>query len=197
MIWRDETLAEHLRKINNRPQPKSVGLHEIAERPLEMAETDETHFDFKVRDSVTGKIGMPSVLLICDQRTGMPLGRNVGIGAANAERARLMMLNAIEPKSPIKFVGGMQFVSPARGLMNAVTGDLGAIFTADDFVLRLADLGIETASTPPRMPELKGRIGVSTASSRAGCACGGVAHRLKAVRAGRRETRSMGPMRWS
>ena len=68
------------------------------------------------------------------------------------------MLNAIEPKSPIKFVGGMQFVSPARGLMAAVTGDLGAIFTADDFVLPLADLGIETASTPPRMPELKGRI---------------------------------------
>jgi hypothetical protein len=42
--------------------------------------------------------------------------------------------------------------------MAAVKGDLGAIFTADDFVLPLADLGIETASTPPRMPGLKGRI---------------------------------------
>ncbi len=156
-IEKDPVLRAHRRKINNEKQKKLVGLRDPVERPLDEAQIDEAFLDEEVMEA-TGHSKKGSVLLCTDACTGMPLGLDLGIGAANADRARLLMLHAIEPKPPIMLANGTKVPWAARGLPCVVKGDLGSIFTTDAFVLPLADFNIRVQHTPVAQPWLKGVI---------------------------------------
>ena len=98
-----------------------------------------------------GKETAVSVLFCVDTCSGAPLGLNLGIGAADAERARLLMLHAISPKPAIVLANGT-FVPWAHGVPRLVKGDNGSIFRTDEFVLPLTDLNIMVRHTPPYSP---------------------------------------------
>jgi hypothetical protein len=98
-----------------------------------------------------------SVLFCVDTCTGAPLGFNLGIGKANAARARLLMLHAMSPKPAIVLANGTT-VSLAHGLPRCVRGDQDSIFLTDDFVMPLTAFNIMVQNAPAYCPWLKGVV---------------------------------------
>jgi transposase InsO family protein len=157
-IMRDKVFRQHMLEIHGKRLVKPVGWHEPVERPLDEVQVDEMFLAAEIAAALgVGKETAVSVLFCVDTCSGAPLGLNLGIGAADAERARLLMLHAISPKPAIVLANGAT-VSWAHGLPRLVKADNGSIIRTDEFVLPLTDLNIMVRHTPPYSPWLKGVI---------------------------------------
>jgi hypothetical protein len=157
-IMRDKAFHQHMLEIHGKRLLKLVRWHELVERPLDECQIDEMFLSAKIVKALgLEKKTQVSVLFCVDTATGAPLGFNLGIGKANAERARLLMLHAMSPKPAVVLANGTT-VSLAHGQPRCVRGDQDSIFLTDDFVLPLTDFNIMVQNAPAYCPWLKGVI---------------------------------------
>ncbi|WP_322063930.1 Mu transposase C-terminal domain-containing protein [Burkholderia cenocepacia] len=129
---------------------------------LERVEIDHTPVDVFLVDDGTGlPCGRPTVTMLLDKFSRMPLGYSIGYDDASTLAVMRALKNAILPKKPCAAVmPGLTVQHQWRpyGRIDCLVCDNGAEFHSDSLKAACFDLAIRILYCPPRQPRFKGAI---------------------------------------
>ena len=131
-------------------------------RILERVEVDHTPLDvFLVHHETYVPLGRPTLTLLIDHYSRMPLGYYLSFGGTSANAVIRALRHAILPKTPVaEAVPGLtiHYKWPCYGLMEQLIADNGMEFHGSSVEIACLDLNIHLLFCPPRQPRFKGVI---------------------------------------
>lgn len=131
-------------------------------RILERVEIDHTPLDlFLVRDESYVPLGRPTLTLLIDHFSRMPLGYYISFGGTSTNAVIRALRHAILPKTPVaEVVDGLKIDHrwPCYGLFDLLVADNGMEFHASAVEAACFCLNIQLLYCPVRRPRFKGVI---------------------------------------
>lgn len=142
---------KHFRATGRGPEPKYI---------LERAEVDHTPLDLLINDELTGlTIGRPTVTLILDRYSRLPLGFEIGFEPPSELAVMRALRHAILPKNyVVQEYPDVENQWLAYGIMVTLVCDNGLEFHSEQLKRMCAELNIEIIYCPKKQPHYKGAI---------------------------------------
>lgn len=138
-----------------------VGAGSVSNRILERVEVDHTPIDlFLIDEKTYMPLGRPTLTMLLDHHSRMPLGYFVGYNAPSTLAVMAALKHAILPKTFTESKNGIKINNewPCFGTPNALIVDNGLEFHAKTLEHWAFNLGMRIQYCPKREPRFKGSI---------------------------------------
>ncbi len=140
-------------------ETRHVGDGARSTRPLERVEIDHTPLDIVVVAENGLRLGRPTLTMVIDHFSRMPLGHYIGFTPPSTAAVMLALRCAIQPKDWIEArYPEIRGKWPCYGIPETLVTDNGAEFHSTDLELACAQLGITIQHTKVKAPWTKGVV---------------------------------------